>query len=83
MRAPWTAEQIKSLNDYQEGGVFHEYTCGAEHDDNRVLLATEDGWQCVEDGCRYRQDWAHAWTADDSWRQLGLDVLMPKGQDGS
>ena len=66
VRAPWTQDQVDSLNTYQASGAFHPYTCGrsGEH----VLVATAGGWRCLEDD--YQQDWAHAFTADWSWRAM-------------
>jgi hypothetical protein len=64
VRAPFSSEQVESLNAYQMAGRFHEFTCGAGH----VLRATPGGWLC--DHCpAYRQDWCHAFMADWSWRR--------------
>lgn len=67
--APFTPDQVASLNAYQASGVFHEYTCGSEvcPVKQAVLVAAEDGWRCPA-GCGYRQYWAHRFTADWSWR---------------
>lgn len=80
-RAPWTAEEVKSLNDYQVARVFHPFTCGRcrdrydsyQHD--YLLTATEEGWVCQT--CGYRQDWAWPFMADDSWRDA-----VPQGWFG-
>ena len=79
-KAPWTAEQVKSLNDYQKSGVFHPFTCGGDRsdkahanyarqheEDKGQLIATTCGWVCPI--CGYQQDWAHKSMADDSWRE--------------
>jgi len=71
--APFTPEQVASLNSYQVSGAFHEFTCGNDsyHDDDdeqSVLVAKEDGWHCPAAGCGYTQDWAHSAMADGSWR---------------
>jgi hypothetical protein len=75
-RAPFTAEQVESLNDFQRSSAFHPFTCsggGGPHSDTAeqyaVLQATEDGWRCPVLGCKHRQDWAHTWMADGSWRE--------------
>ena len=39
----WTPEQIKNLNEYQNKGQFHPFTCGNGH----PLLATEH-WAYAE-----------------------------------
>lgn len=68
VRAPFTADQVASLNGYQQSGMFHEFTCGngACPGTQEVLVAAGDGWHCPE--CGYTQDWAHAMMADWSWR---------------
>jgi hypothetical protein len=66
IKAPWTAEQVASLNCYQQSRVMHPFTCGAEgcrHD----LVATAGGWTCPDSGCPYAQDWAHDFMANWSW----------------
>lgn len=55
--APFTEEQVKNLNEFQNLGFIHEFTCGNDHSGNRVLVATKDGWICPT--CTYTQDWAH------------------------
>lgn len=71
----FTPEQVISLNEYQQAGVFHPFTCGSgnrtdEHhlDGEGILVATEDGWRCPY--CDYTQNWAHDWMKDGSWRKL-------------
>lgn len=68
IKAPWTDEQVKNLNEFQQCGVCHPFTCGGKKDgkDCRAdLVATKDGWICP-DGCGYKQDWAHESMADGS-----------------
>jgi hypothetical protein len=71
--APFTADQVASLNGYQRSGLFHEFTCPLPHP-GRALEATPDGWRCPgRDGggpCDYTQDWAHGWMADWSWQSM-------------
>lgn len=75
-RAPFSDEQVQSLNEYQVSGVMHPFTCGACRDalglldehgqfNDRLLTATPKGWTCPT--CDYTQDWAWAWMADRSW----------------
>lgn len=56
IKAPWTDEQVATLNYYQESGVFHPYTCGGEKC-RADLVATVNGWTCPQ--CDYTQDWAY------------------------
>jgi hypothetical protein len=58
LKAPWTPAEVDALNRYQSSGFVHEFTCGGDHDGNRVLFATTEGWRCPT--CGYRQDWAHS-----------------------
>jgi hypothetical protein len=47
--APWTDEQVKSLNHYQTCGHFHPYTCsgsGGKHQQD--LIAKKYGWFCPQ-----------------------------------
>ena len=68
----WTDDEVRSLNDYQKCGVFHEFTCGTKEKHKigapDALIATADGWVCPS--CDYTQNWAHAGMKDDSWRAL-------------
>lgn len=77
VRAPFTPEQVESLNGFQQSGVMHPFTCsggGGPHSDrpgrSAVLVADEDGWRCPVSGCEHRQDWAHPFMADGQWRQM-------------
>jgi hypothetical protein len=67
VRAPFTPEQVASLNGYQASGAVHPFTCGNDDcpAEQAVLVAREDGWRCP--ACTYTQDWAHAQMADGSW----------------
>lgn len=76
VHAPFSPGQVASLNACQESEYVHPYTCGGEACPSRTwdteslpLAADRDGLHCIEPGCEYRQTWAHAWTADWSWRR--------------
>jgi len=60
IRAPFTPKQVEVLNEFQNSGVIHPFTCA---ECGRDLLATEQGWICSTLICRYTQDWAHAFMA--------------------
>ncbi len=82
--APFTADQVASLNAYQGSGVFHEFTCGNDScpgvgGEKARLVAYADGWHC-EAGCGYGQDWAHAIMADWSWRREASDTSLSRVQ---
>lgn len=71
VKAPFTPEQVKSLNDYQDSGVFHPFTCECRAN----LIATEKGWIC--NCCNYTQNWAHDFMLDGSWRQFEIQFRRP------
>ena len=66
--APFSAEQVEKLNDYQRSDLVHAFTCGRRgdppHRGECELVATIKGWICVY--CDYEQDWAHSFMADGS-----------------
>lgn len=62
--APFTDDQVASLNVYQADRVAHPFTCGGA-ECREVLRATPRGWVCP--GCDYRQEWAHSFMADWTW----------------
>jgi hypothetical protein len=72
-RAPWTADEVASLNAYQQAGAYHPFTCGddacraADPLKQAPLTASPDGWRCPR--CEYTQNWAHTWMTDGSWLQ--------------
>lgn len=79
--APWTPEQVANLNEWQEAGYVHPFTCGNDdlHDydsfmANKVLKATEQGWVCPNPNCGYTQDWAHDFMAEGQ----RLEEFRPK-----
>jgi hypothetical protein len=72
--APFSADQVVSLNAAQRSGALHPFTCanrGDGHHSHRgdadlgQLVATADGWRCED--CDYVQTWAWRWMADGSW----------------
>ena len=60
----FTPEQVVALNNRQNDGNFHPFTCGSgdrcgdSHAKTEgILVATVRGWICPF--CDYTQDWAH------------------------
>lgn len=71
IKAPFTDEQVKKLNEYQNCEWVHPFTCCSDENSPNcqraaktsegLLLATTDGWICP---CgQYKQNWAHAGMA--------------------
>jgi len=90
--APFTPEQVEALNKYQKSGAFHPFTCGisslpvrsykpnpnCEKSNNGegILIATAEGWICP---CgNYKQNWAHAFMADEKLHPPTLDDMLKK-----
>lgn len=65
--APWSPDQVASLNAYQDSGRFHPFTGKRkENGDETVLIATTVGWTETPRG-PIVQTWAHDFMADWSW----------------
>ena len=64
--APFTTNQMISINDYQLRGPFHSYTC--KNNSRHLLMAYANGLSC--DFCSYSQDWVWDWTANGHWRKM-------------
>lgn len=62
--APWTQEEVESLNGYQACGFFHEFT----GDNGEILIATSSGW-VTQEGGPVVQEWAYTFMTDGSWKQ--------------
>lgn len=78
--APWTDDEVQSLNDYQQCGVFHEFNSI----NGVTLIATRDGW-VEKEGGPVVQMWCHPWMADGQWRESLAAFkrwLRGKGQVG-
>lgn len=64
--APWTQDQVLSLNNFQASNIMHSFTCGND-DCRKFLVATTDGWKCSNEFCTYTQKWAHTFMIDACW----------------
>lgn len=74
VQAPFTPEQVATLNRFQAGGWFHPFTCGrrSQHrEDEGVLIAAVEGWACPVERCEYVQQWAHWFMADPVFVERG------------
>lgn len=62
--APWTADEINSLNAYQGCGYQHPFTSAG-----MILVATRDGWVLpLDTKGAIVQTWAHKFMTDWSWK---------------
>jgi len=67
--APWSEEQVASLNAYQKAGVMHPFTGTRKpNGDETILIATPAGW-VEEEGGPVVQTWAHDFMANGAWRR--------------
>lgn len=55
VKAPWTDDQVKRLNEWQQTRAVHPFTCGTSKC-RGILRATTSGWVCPK--CSYVQNWA-------------------------
>lgn len=74
--APWSGEEVDSLNGFQRSGAMHPLTCPSRGDGQHVarpevdlgtLTATSVGWICPD--CDYRQNRAHEFMVNGEWRR--------------
>jgi hypothetical protein len=69
--SPFTVNQVRSFNRFQESGVFHPFTCRHNHHESESkLVAGINGLRCSEENCSYTQEWAHSWMVDGLWEAL-------------
>lgn len=62
--APFTVEEIWSINQYQRCGQMHPLTCKCGH----LLMAIPEGLYCPK--CKTTQTWIYRWIANGNWRKL-------------
>ena len=64
VRAPFSDDQVNSLNSFQNSGYCHPFTCVCGRSD---LIAKYLGWFCPKCN-RIVQDWAHPFMANWNWK---------------
>lgn len=83
----FTADEVRSLNEYQNSGEFHPFTCGGDRTDEKHLdgegrlVATEEGFVCTF--CEYRQLWAHEWMKNWEWKKRKFTDILRLGDDNA
>ena len=76
--AIFTPEEVESINEYQDSGFFHPFTCGGDNhnkahlDGEGVLVADENGLYCPY--CDYKQYWVHDFMKNGTWRKFMTGV---------
>ena len=69
INAPWTPDQVASLNGYQNCGYCHPFTGTRKpNGDETILLATPEGW-VEHEGGPVTQTWAYPFMADWTWKR--------------
>lgn len=70
IEAPWTDDQVASLNAYQASDAYHPFTGERGPKGEEVtLIATPSGWVESEGGSVV-QTWAHDFMANLAWKAL-------------
>jgi len=68
--APWTDDQVASLNGYQACDFVHPFTGKrGPNGEETVLIATKTGW-IEKEGGPIVQEWAHEFMADWGWKKM-------------
>lgn len=71
--APFTQDQVASLDGYQESPLFDPFMCGDESCRSMyhvpLIAFPGTGWQCAIPDCSYTLDWCYSWMADWSWKR--------------
>ena len=76
VEAPWTDDQVASLNGWQKCGWVHPFTgTRGPHGEETVLIATRDGW-IEKEGGPVVQTWAHDFMVNWAWKQAEGSVWM-------
>lgn len=63
--APWTEEEVATINEYQKSNLFLPFVCSAMH----TLVATRDGLFCPQCSS-FSLDWTYPWVLSSFWKQL-------------
>lgn len=69
IEAPWSEDQVNSLNGWQNNDRVHPFTGTRKpNGEETKLIATKNGWVEFEGG-PIVQKWAHHFMADWSWKE--------------
>lgn len=71
VQAPFTPQQVASINAFQASEVLHPFTCPCDdHEPHVALRASTEALRCQSPGCLYSQNWVHGFMADGSWEKV-------------
>lgn len=82
VEAPWSDDQVASLNGFQACGLHHPFTgTRGPNGEETILIATSAGW-IEREGGPVVQTWAYDLMTDWSWKErvdrlkasFGLDI---------
>jgi len=63
--APWTEDEVASINEYQRSNKFLPFVCSERHN----LTAKSDGFSCPI--CpQFFLNWTYPWVLNSFWKQL-------------
>ena len=80
LNAPFTDDQVKSINEFQKSKHWHPFTCGKVHCDG-ILTATTHVLVCRKCG-NWKQYWVHDFMVNWDWKRLDdLGEAAQKGID--
>lgn len=70
IEAPWTDDEVASLNGYQQCPLVHPFTGErGPNGEETILIATAEGW-VEREGGPVVQTWAHTFMANWAWKEL-------------
>lgn len=73
IEAPFTDEQVKSIDAFQKNKYMPKFTCGNDSCNHVALTVTKDGFSCPQ--CyNWSQNWCHDFMADWSWRMFAMPI---------
>lgn len=66
VHAPFSDEQVRSLELWQANPHVHPFTCPSDEHATRSLTPTAGGWICLHVGCYRTQTWAYRIMLDST-----------------
>jgi hypothetical protein len=74
--APWTDDQVASLNAYQESEKNHPFTGNRKPDGSETILIATPNGLVEEEGGPIVQTWAHSWAVNWEWQTPDAAIFM-------